>query len=325
MMLDKFTRVFRNEELGGDVPPNAGGDATPVETPPVENVVDNPIDNPVDNPTDNPIETPPSPFYDTLPEEWRKEMVSTLGVEGKDFDKRMNQLQRVPDFKTLTKSYFEAQDKIREGIKPEGLPENATDEQLAEYREANGIPSEHSAYAESLEEGLVLGEADTRIMDEVFKVAHANNLPTEQVSQLTNAMLAGRAAEEDALVQQDGIDTQTTQRQLKEAWGSDFNTNINMIKGLTNQLPESVRDDFMNARLADGKALFNSPEVGMFLADIARKINPSGTVVPNSANPMQSMKDEIAKLEGKMGTDEWYKNQDMQKRYMDLQNAMSNQ
>jgi hypothetical protein len=109
-----------------------------------------------------------------------------------------------------------------------------------------------------------------------------------------------------------------TEGQLKEAWGGDFTTNNNMVQGLVNQLPESIKDAFKNARLPDGKAIFNSPEIMVAMADWARKINPSATVVPNSANPMQTINDEIKALEGQMGTPEWYKDKDAQKRYQDL-------
>lgn len=302
--LNKITRVFRDEENGGDPPPGGGGG----------------------NPPNDPPADPPGevvPFYNSLPETWRNDLVNALELEDDAAGKRLTQLERVPDFKTLTKNYFESQDKIREGIKPIGLPENATDEQLVAYREANGVPSTVDDYATGIDEGLVLGEMDTRIMGEVYKIAHAENVSSSTMAKLTNGMLNARIAEEDLQLNQDGIDTQTTQRQLKDAWGADYQTNLNMMKGLTNQLPESVREDFLNARLANGQALFNSPEFAIFMADIARKINPAGTVVPNSNNPTQAISDEIKNLEKKMSDDPdaWHKDKDSQQRLMALYDA----
>lgn len=305
--LNQITRVFRDEELGGEPPAGLGGE------PPAE----------ITPGAGDPPATPPAestPFYDSLPATWRSDTINGLDL-GDDAAKRLAQLERVPDFKTLTKNYFESQDKIREGIKPVGLPENATETQLAEYREANGVPAAFGDYTGGIEEGLVLGEVDSRIMSEVFQVAHTENVSTTTMGKLTNAMLNARIAEEDAQLQQDGIDTQTTNRQLKDAWGADYQTNLNMMKGLANQLPESVRDDFLNARLANGQALFNSPEFAIFMADIARKVNPAGTVVPNSNNPVQAINDEIKALEAKMGTDEWHKDKDSQARLMSLYDA----
>ena len=161
-------------------------------------------------------------------------------------------------------------------------------------------------------------------MEGVFNIAHANNLPANVMSQMTNAMLKGREMEQQAREQQDGLDRQTAERQLQDTWGGDYQTNLNAMSGLLNQLPESVRDAFMNGRLANGQALLNSPEVAVFLTDIARKVNPSATVVPNSANPMQTINDEINALESKMGTPEWYKDTAAQQRYQQLIDAREN-
>jgi len=259
-------------------------------------------------------------YFNSTPEDWRSQALSNMGLEEgtEDYDKRMKQMERYTDFSAFTKSGFEAQDRIRKGEISNGLPENATDEQMQQYREANGIPESADGYELALDEGLVLGEDDNRIMGDVFKAAHAANVPTETINALTNAMLKGRQAEAEAQVAQDGVDTQTTNRQLKETWGADFQTNVNMVKGLVNQLPESVRDLFGSARLPDGKAVFNSPEMMVAMADWARTINPSATVVPNSSNPVASMNDEIKALEARMGDGDWHSDKDAQKRYMDL-------
>jgi hypothetical protein len=155
-------------------------------------------------------------------------------------------------------------------------------------------------------------------MGEIYKVAHENNVPAEVLNTLTNTMMQGRQAEADARISQDGVDKQTADRQLKDAWGGDFETNLNMVKGLVNTLPETIKEAFGDARMADGKAMFNSPEIMVAMADWARKINPSATVVPNSSNPMQSMNDEIKSLEDRMGEPGWHKDTDAQRRYQDL-------
>lgn len=264
---------------------------------------------------------PPSPFYSTIPETWRSDLIDGLELEGEDKDKRLGQLNRLTDLRSMTKSYFESQDKIREGIKPQGLPEGATDEQITEYREANGIPAEAENYVDGLDEGLQLGEEDTRILGEVYKTAHELNLSTDAVNKLTNTMLGARQIEEDAISAQDGVDKQTSDRQMRDAWGNDYQTNVGMVKGLVNLLPETVREDFENARLSDGKALFNSPEVLVFLGDIARKMNPAGTVVPNSATPGADIAAEIKELEARMGDDDWHKDVAANNRLMELYDA----
>jgi hypothetical protein len=266
---------------------------------------------------------PPVNHFQSMPDDWRTQAVKTMGIEegSPDFDKRVKQLERVSDFSVFGKNYFESMDKIRSGMVESGLPENPSDEQLAEYREANGIPTEPGGYELNLDEGLVLGEEDERIMKGVYDVAYANNVPSESVNAMTNALLQGRQQEMDARISQDGVDKQTSDRQLKDAWGGDFETNLNSVKGLINSLPASIKEGFMDARTPDGRAIFNSPELMVAFAEWQRKIDPSATVVPNVSNPIQSMNDEIKSLEDRMGDEDWHKDLDSQKRYQDLVNA----
>jgi len=316
--MNKLERLFNAIYMSPEPGEGGGGDPTPNDPP----AGDPPANDPPAN--DPPANNPPAAFYEALPETWRNEMVDSMGMEdGTDKDKLLAQLGRVPDFKTLTKNYFSAQDKIRSGQIETGLPENPTDEQLSEYREANGIPTKAEDYSLSLDEGLVLGDADERIMEEVYQVAHGENLSNNTMNKLSNAMMTARQVEQDNISQQDGMDQQSATQLVKDEWGGDYQTNINMIKGLMNTLPESVKEEFENARLSDGRALFNSPEVLVFMSNIARTMNPSGTVVPNSNNPTQAISDEIKTLEGKMGNDEWFKDEASQKRYRDLIDAQS--
>jgi hypothetical protein len=305
--------------------PDGDGGAPPInDVPPPATIINEPPagDPPPSPPVGEPPAEPPKAFYESMPEDWRNQIVDSLGIEDQaEKDKRLGQLNRFSDIKSMSKTLFESQDKIRSGQIETGLPENATGEQLKDYREANGIPESAEGYAEFLDEGLVLGEADQRIMDGVYQTALDNNVPASTVNQLTSAMMAARQTEQDGIVAQDGVDQQQTERMAKEMWGGDYQANINMISGHLNKLPAELKESFINGRLSDGKAIMNSPEILSFLSDAARLANPAGTVVPNSSNPGQSIKDEIKTLESKMGTDGWYKDKDAQARYQQLVDA----
>jgi len=267
-----------------------------------------------------------SNYFGTMPEDWRKQAVTSMGYaeDSDDYTKAMKQLDRVSDMGVFTKNYLSAQEKIRTGEISNGLPENATEEQIADYREANGVPATAADYQLTLDEGLVLGKGDEKIMGGIYEIAHASNVSSEVMSQMTNAMLVGRQAEADERLTQDGIDQQTTNQQLKDTWGGDLTANVNMVSGLVALLPESVKEQFENARLPSGKAIFNSPEMMIAMADWARKINPSATVVPNSSNPVADINSELASLKAKMGTSEWSKDKEGQARYMALLTAKEN-
>jgi hypothetical protein len=253
-------------------------------------------------------------WLDKSPDGWRE------AIAGED-EALLNTLKRHNNLRSALKSGWEAQQKIRRGEVSNGLPDDPTDEQLAAWREANGVPESPDKYDLQIEEGLVLGDADRRIMESVQAAAHEANVPAGTLSRLTNAVLSARQEEAEALQAQDGLHLQQAERQLKEAWGQDYNTNVNLAKMFLAQFPESVRDELASARLAGGRALFNSPEVMNTLTEMMRTVAPAATVVPNANNPVQSINDEIAKLEARMGDREWFKDDAAQKRYRELLDA----
>lgn len=298
--------------------PGGGGDPAPADPAPADPSPSDPA--PADPAPNDPVT---DYFGADIPEDWRGQMLTKAGFEAEsdEFAKGMKQLERSSDIGALIKSSLSAQDMIRKGEISNGLPENPSDEQMAEYREAHGVPATAEDYQLQLDEGLVLGEADEKIMGGIYEIAHAANIPADAVSAMTNAMLQGRQVEADARISQDGIDAQNGINLMKESWGGDYQMNMNMVSGLFNQMPEAIKDDVMSARLPDGKALFNSPEAMNAFADWARKLNPSATVVPNSANPMKDMNSKIAEYENQMGTPEWSKNVEGQQDYMKLIDA----
>lgn len=298
-----------NEEPGGEGGQGGGADPTP------PSVMDDNGGTPP-APTGDP--TPPAPadtnYFADVPEDWRTQLA------GGD-DKRLTQLERMPTFDKFTESFWNAQDKIRKGELSSGLPENPTDQQLAEWRTANDVPESPADYKISLEEGLVLGEEDERIMGPVMEVFHAGNVPNAVVSAATTAMLKGREVEQQAILAKDEQDKINTSSALKAAWDNDYQANLNVVKGMVAKMPSAIREDFYSARLPNGQALFNSPEFLVWAADTGRTLDPHSTVVPNSTNPMQSIDAEIKELEGKMGTDEWHKDKESQARYLKLLDA----
>lgn len=324
--MKNYEIVYRNDDAGGD----AGGAAAPVvDMAPTGGDTALSVSGEQGSPsTPAPVApaTPsgPSLFTESLPAEWREQTVQALGIEDQGVrDKYLSTLSRYPSFDKFANAFFEQKDLISKGQHKQGLQPDATPEQLAEYRAANGIPATAEEYSYTLEEGLVLGESDERIMSGVAAVAHSHNISPAILSDMTSAMLKGRVAEEEAILNQHGIDQTTCKRQIKQAWGADHDTNLNVIRGMASTLPDSIRDGFLNAQLADGKMLFNSPEFMVWMADVARQLNPSATVVPNSSNPSQAINDEIKRIEDTMrnDSDAYYRDQAMQDRYRQLLGA----
>ena len=256
-------------------------------------------------------------FIDSVPDDWREQLAD--GDESK-----LNQLKRLTDFKTFANNYFEAQQKIRSGeITPLKPPTaESSDEEVAAYRELMGVPEKADDYELTLDEGLVLSDDDNLVMSSVYEAAHSANIPPQAVSILANAMLKGREVEMQKMQGEQTRHREEATTVMREAWMGDYDTNINLIRNtILGALPEEMQDEFEHAMMPNGRKIFNSPEVMTLFADIARKVNPAATVVPSGSNPAQTIETEIAALEARMGTPEWYKDTAAQKRYQDLIDA----
>lgn len=252
------------------------------------------------------------PFYATLPDDWRNQLAG-------DNEGRLNDLSRYTSLDKFIESAFEAKDKIRKNEVSTGLPENATDEQLAAYREANGVPAEPGEYKIELQDGLELSDMDLEVMEGVQKIAHEYNISNEALSALTNMHLQGREAQIEAMEAQDGIDKMEAEKLLRENWKAEFDMNMGATVGLLSRLPEDIRDEILMGRTASGKGLMNTPEFVQLLADVALELNPGYTLPGGGENQFAAADEIIAKVqkifeEGREAKD-YYKDEALQKQY----------
>jgi len=306
--------------------------ADPVAAPAADPIVNNDpapadppaSDPPADPPADPPVE-PPKSFFGEAPENWRQDAVDNMRLN--DPEAATRELKRLERFKTpqdWLKATYEADRKIRKGEIQSGLPENATDEQLAEYRTAHGIPDEATGYELDLGEGVTLSDSDQAIIDTMLPAAHAANLPNDAMSGLSKAFFEARAKQAAERHTQDELDKQTTDKLLREEWQSDFQANTNIFSAFVAGLPEDARQEFSNMRGPGGKGLANNPAIINSIVDLMRKADPTVTVVPpNDGNPLKTMDDELASLNKMMSEepDKWYKDQEAQRRWRELTDA----
>lgn len=258
--------------------------------------------------------TPTGNYFEKLPDNWREDLA------GGDA-KAAKMLERVKDMPTFMANYMNAQEKIRSGEISSGLPENATEEQMADWRVANGVPEEAKGYELDLAEGLVLGDTENRILEGVFESAHKHNVSVDAMSEVVSSFLEGQLREDEATIAQDGLDVQETTRLLREQWGGDYDTNLNLINGMLTKLPEESRELLKLGSLSSGKGLFNDANIMNFFAGLAREINPGGVVMPESTNQSKDIKTEIAGFEARMSEDGWHKDEAANARLLELYEA----
>jgi hypothetical protein len=217
------------------------------------------------------------------------------------------------------KSWREAQQKISANSNVE-LPENPTEEEIAAYREAKGIPKEPEGYYEKFGD-LQVGDEDKPYLDEFLKtVAHPNNWSPEQVKAAYEFQRANTEAQMAAYEEQNDNAFEETQSLLKEKWGKEYDANITQVNNLVNLMGEEAAEIFHSVRSADGIGLFNHPVVAEAVLNLAKEINPLPASVGGSGANEQSIGDELREIEKVMNTNRsaYNKDQAMQQRYVDL-------
>lgn len=250
---------------------------------------------------------------------------ATLRVKyAKGDEKLEKRLSRYSSAEAAIDALIAAQNKIASGGLKEPLPKDATPEQLEAWRVDNGIPAKPEEYDLTLPDGRVIGEEDKVLVDEFLKSAHAQNMTPDQVKSTVGWYLAEQERQIEARHQQDAEEKEQGEGALREEWGSEYKLNLNLIGGLLDTAPEGVKDQFLGGRLADGTPIGNDAKTLRWLANLARTVNPTATVVPGAGgNAMQAIENEKADIEKLMGDrkSEYWKGpkaEAMQKRYREL-------
>ena len=288
--------------------PTPPADPAPAPVPPTDQI---PPADPAPAPNDPPADpTPPG----TWPEDWREQYA-------KDDEKTLKRLQRYASPQAALDAMIAAQDKIRSGVLKSALPENATPDQLKQWREENGIPESPDKYDVGLPDGLSINEHDKALVDGFLNSAHAANMDPKQVKQTMAWYFTEQQKQIDAVAEADAQSKRAAEDELRGEWGGEYRQNINLINGMMDTAPAGVRENFMGARLADGSILENNPQVLRYLIGLAREINPVATVVPGAGvNTASAIDNEIAALEGRMRNDRtaYFKDNKAQARYREL-------
>jgi hypothetical protein len=231
----------------------------------------------------------------TIADDWRSRLAG-------DDKKLLGYLARVPSEKELVARVKKHDDDLKAGKYLKPLGDAPTDEELAAWRGAIGVPEKPEGYMEKLPEGLVVGDDDKPYVDKFLESMHAANAPPA----LTNAALETYYAivEEQVAAQSEAENAAKSEsiEALREEWGGDYKRNLNVMHGFLDTLPEAVADAFRHGKGADGVPLGYNADVLKWLTAQAMEANPVATVVPGAgANQASAIADEMAALEAKMG------------------------
>ena len=221
-------------------------------------------------------------------------------------------------------SAIEIRKKISAGEIKMPLPKDAKPEDIAKWRADNGIPESPDKYELKLRDGLSIGKEDKPIIDGFLKTMHEKNTPPELASAAIDWYYGEIERQTEARAVADKAAASEAHEALREEWGPEFRTNLNVVENLLATMPKEVADDFKFGRLANGTPIMASPAAIKWMLNMNLQLNPHSKVVPsNASNPASALDDEIATIEKTMRTDRkaYDKDEKMQARLRDLYGA----
>ena len=239
-----------------------------------------------------------------------------------DDDKFKTTLERYNTAADLGNAFREQKATISAGKFREPLAEEATEDDIKAYREANGIPMEAKGYMENLPEGLVVGEEDQEVMGDFMGVLHGMNVDPKVGHEIIKWYNGFAQSEQDAQAEMDAEQHQETEDALRTEWGADYRANINLAGAfLESNFGEEAKEQFMNGRYQDKRGFMNDPAVLQVLAGLQRKLDPVTQIhPPGGGDPVETVQEEIATINKFMREHrtEYNKDQKMQDRLGEL-------
>lgn len=256
------------------------------------------------------------------PEDWRDKLA-------KGDDKVRKRLDRFQSPADVLKSWQSLEQKLSSGDVKSRLPDNATDEQIADYRKEHGIPDKAEGYLENLPNGLVIGDDDKELVGSYVERVHGKNADPAVVAETLDWYYG---VQEEQIAKQAQADADAKQKfddELRSEWGNEYRQNINSINSFLDTAPAdddgtALKDLLLGSRLSDGTPIGNHPTMLRWLARVAADANPAGFVSPGAGlSQIDSVNDEIASIEKSMRTNRaaYNKDEKMQARYLELLSA----
>jgi len=251
----------------------------------------------------------PGAAHAAWPDQWREEVAAKYAGKtdrnGKPVgDRMLAQLKRYASPVDALLGGLAAQDKIRSGDYKSQLPEDASDEQKAEWRKANSIPDTPEGYDKPQLEGRQWSDEDQPVLSSFLAAAHEANLPQDTVNTLTEwygrTVTAAKEAEEQARVQLDNTDKKTITDQYRQEWGPEYQAHLSLMGRAIHDpalFPGGLGTELAQARLADGHRLVNHPAFPRFLTNLALGHYGDGALISgDSKGAVHSREEELIKI-----------------------------
>lgn len=226
------------------------------------------------------------------PEDWRTKLAN--GDE-----KLMKRLERFSSPDKILQSWLAAEQKISSGEYKAQLPEDASEEQIAEWRKSNGIPEAPTEY--KLPEEIDWDDQDRELFNHVFERMHTKNATQEQVDAMVTGYMELIQQAHEKRADADRQFLQENEDALRSKLGDEYRPQINIFKRVLEDpegpIPQTVVQSLMTARDEQGHKLINNAEVAQFLIEQGLNHYGDGALISGDAKAtMSSRMDEIKQV-----------------------------
>jgi hypothetical protein len=153
---------------------------------------------------------------------------------------------------------------------------DATEEQLAAYHKAIGVPEEPSGYEFVLPEGHEATEDDTAFQEHFGKVFHEAALSVDQAKALNEAWNAFSATTEEAVRKADEAFVKDAEQALRTKWGGDYEQNQTLAKRGAEHLFGAGLDDALGLEMKSGRLLLDHPAMLEAFSKVGAELRESG-------------------------------------------------
>lgn len=228
------------------------------------------------------------------PSDWREKL------SGGDA-KLQKRLTRFSSPEALLKAWQSMEQKLSSGeYKRAALPEDASEEEKAEWRAANGIPDAPDGYEFPTIKGHEWTDADKTVASGFLADLHAAGTPKP----VAQAALAWYAKYQQQVAEQrstiDRADAEAREDALRVEWGKDYRPHLKLAKDTFQDdefISADLRAALAGARTADGRRLLLHPDFTRFLAERGlERRGPAGLITGEQGSRMGSRLDEIRKV-----------------------------
>lgn len=228
--------------------------------------------------------------------------------------KRLEDLSRYKTETDWANSWFEQRAALSKRAAPVTLPENATPEQVADYRKGLGVSEVAAdakpeafleAYKIKAPEGYAISEVEKGLIGDFAKLAYDKGYSPREVRESVDFFFKAQAANQQSLNKLTGERHKAWSAEIKAELGDQYEPTIKAADTYLRSVisEDDARVELLNAQLPGGGLLGNHPAFVKLISDMALSNGYTDTIEAHSMESTgRSLAEQQRELEGLRNT-----------------------